>query len=53
MMEKAMLHMSDESVDDDSIGSDDEGMTQRMEPNGSCFHIYLGRTAKDLYLVQG
>jgi hypothetical protein len=43
MMEKAMLRMSDESFDDESMGSEDEGMTQRLEPNGSCFHIQISK----------
>jgi hypothetical protein len=44
MMEKAMLHMSNENgttVDANSIRLDKAGMTQRMEPNGSCYHIQI------------
>ena len=43
MMEKVMLHMSEESVDADSMGSEDEGTAQRLESNGSCFHIQISR----------
>jgi hypothetical protein len=50
MIEKAMLHMSEDVVDGDSIRSgedsnqsDEDSLIPRMEPNGSCFRIKISR----------